>query len=76
MIKIQISEKLLVEAFRALYTLTALEHSGVDNWEWYSESIERHEAELREELGDDEFSFSDLNLDDIGYFEDIRFIGE
>lgn len=51
---VQISEKELKELMRAKAKLDALEAGGVDNWEWYGESLKefRKETEL-EELIDD-----------------------
>lgn len=39
MSEVKISEKRLKELERAAAKLQALENGGVDNWEWYSESL-------------------------------------
>jgi hypothetical protein len=51
---VQVSAKELKELRRAKAKLSALEAGGVDNWEWYGESLKefRKESEL-EELIDD-----------------------
>lgn len=51
---VQVSAKELKELKRAKAKLDALEAGGVDNWEWYGESLKefRKETEL-EELIDD-----------------------
>lgn len=50
MSEIKISEKRLKELERAYDKLSALEAGGVDNWEWYDESLKawRKENELEE----------------------------
>lgn len=34
-----VSEEELIDLLEAYYKLIALESGGVDNWEWYSESL-------------------------------------
>lgn len=41
-----ISENLLKELLDSYITLIALETGGVDNWEWYGESIKDYYKEL------------------------------
>lgn len=72
MIKIQISEELLVEVFKALYKLTALEQSGVDNWDWYDDSLQNYEEEIRNILDDDNVTLWDIGLEDILKIEETR----
>ena len=36
----KISEEELRDLLDAYYRLTALEHGGVDSWDWYSDSME------------------------------------
>lgn len=50
MSEVKISEKRLKELERAASKLQALEVGGVDNWEWYSESLKewRKEGELED----------------------------
>lgn len=77
----------LIELIKALYKLAALENGGVDNWEWYGESIsdfldrywiENHDALIKffnltteEEI--EEFK-GDFSFSDIAQFEvDINY---
>jgi hypothetical protein len=50
MSEVKISEKRLKDLERAASKLQALEAGGVDNWEWYSESLKewRKEGELED----------------------------
>lgn len=82
-----ISKEELIELIKALYKLAALENGGVDNWEWYGESIsdfldrywiENHDALIKffnltteEEI--EEFK-GDFSFSDIAQFEvDINY---
>ena len=47
MSEVEISEKRLKELERAAAKLQALENGGVDNWEWYSESLKEWNKENR-----------------------------
>lgn len=77
----------LIELIKALYKLAALENGGVDNWEWYGESIsdfldrywiENHDTLIKffnltteEEI--EEFK-GDFSFSDIAQFEvDINY---
>ncbi len=54
MTKITVDEKRLKELERAYAKLQALENGGVDNWEWYGESLkEWHKENRLEELLDE-----------------------
>lgn len=51
MSEVKISEKRLKELERSAAKLQALENGGVDNWEWYSESLkEWHKENELDEL--------------------------
>ena len=41
----------LVSLVAAYYKLVVLENSGVDNWEWYGDSLESYLDAVREEWG-------------------------
>lgn len=43
----KVAEKQLINLFVASMKLQALENGGVDNWEWYNDSLENY---LKEEL--------------------------
>lgn len=47
-IKVEISAKELAELLTASRILTALSAGGVDNWEWYGESLKDYEKEFGE----------------------------
>jgi hypothetical protein len=47
MSEVKISEKRLKELERSAAKLQALENGGVDNWEWYSESLKEWNKENR-----------------------------
>lgn len=49
---VKISKSKLIELLKDCAKLRALEAGGVDNWEWYDESIEQYEKIL-EEVKDD-----------------------
>ena len=60
---IKISESDLRKLLISSYTLIALESGGVDNWNWYSESIHDFLNEFRKEYGigkDEEFYIEDM----------------
>ena len=45
---IEITEQEYIELLRCEALLRALEHSGVDNWEWYGEAIDLYEKYLED----------------------------
>ena len=55
-----IDEKELHELLYSYYKLEALEYGGVDNWEWYSDSIEDF---LNFALGADKYSYNSEGIE-------------
>lgn len=69
MTDVKISEKRLKELERAAAKLQALENGGVDNWEWYSESLKDWYKENRlEEILDEVIeNVHDMMVDGVDY---------
>lgn len=62
-----IEEKELFDLLRADLRLTALESGGVDNWEWYGESlgdfITTCAKEMNVNLEEEDFGFSNIAVE-------------
>ena len=61
---VKIEQRKLLDLLEAYFKLAALESGGVDNWEWYSESLYSDEDSFYEEIQD--MSDDDL-IDFCGY---------
>lgn len=66
---VMIDEKRLKQLERAYGKLQALEAGGVDNWEWYSESLRdwNKENELEELIENMVNDFDDIMVDGVDY---------
>ena len=62
----KISESELIELLASSIRMDALESSGVDNWEWYSEAISSHVDYFRKKNNIKE---EDIWLEDIVEFD-------
>lgn len=60
----ELTENELKKYLTGYYTNEALEWGGVDNWEWYGESMDNYLEEKREENGE-EYYIEDLIEDEI-----------
>lgn len=60
-----VPEKLFKELLDSYITLMALEKGGVDNWEWYGESVKDYYKELEVKNMEEaiELFINDLELD-------------
>ena len=45
-----VKKSTLIDLIAGYYKLVALENSGVDNWDWYEESLQSWIEEVREDL--------------------------
>ena len=68
-----ISEDKLLNLLEARHKLTALEFGGVDNWQFYSESLTEYIDDLCEETGEDpdDIWFDELAYNDLKNYEEI-----
>lgn len=65
----KISEEDLIDLLEASYLLDALTAGGVDNWEWYSDSIHEHLDMVRKETNWNYEDFREVAIDDASSFE-------
>lgn len=60
----------LIDLVAAYYKLIALENSGVDNWEWYEESLKNWFDAVREDWGS---SADDIDFETVAEADLDRF---
>ena len=65
----KISKNELLELLYCRIKLDALEASGVDNWEWYSESYNECLDTICKESNWDYEDFREVAIDDVASFE-------
>lgn len=71
----KISERQLLELLADSAKLIALENGGVDNWNWFGDSIKEFFNQVIEEnqlTPDDDFWFEDVAKLDIKLYEEIK----
>lgn len=54
---VKIEQRKLLDLLEAYFKLAALESGGVDNWEWYGDSLCQY---LQEDEKDDDYDFRDM----------------
>ena len=71
----KVEEKDLLDMLEAYERLTALEQGGVDNWDWYGDSLTDHLIFLRKEYGvsdKNDFYFEDVAEVQLKNYEEIK----
>lgn len=71
----KVEEKDLLDMLEAYERLAALEESGVDNWEWYGDSLTDRLIFLGEEYGvsdKKDFYFEDVAKIQLKNYEEIK----
>lgn len=66
-----LTEKELLNLLSNNIKLTALESGGVDNWEWYSESINEFLTDSCKELNKENLELEDLAKEELSNYKTI-----
>lgn len=58
---VKIEQRKLLDLLEAYFKLAALESGGVDNWEWYGDSLCQYlQEDEMNRLQDDDYDFRDM----------------
>ena len=58
---VKIEQRKLLDLLEAYFKLAALESGGVDNWEWYGDSLCQYlQEDEMNKAQDDDYDFSDM----------------